>query len=916
MAKELLVGIAIGASIKAGFTTVFGRAEHTAKMLGREIERTTKANEAFGRSLRSPSMQRWTGFLQRGTRQYAAMSMQIAKAAQAQRNLNKAIAEEAKASERRRTLRGGLVESFGHAAATAVPIISSVRRFMAQEDASVDLKVVMMQKGGGFGRFGEIDRLTGEWGTALPGNKADFSNMVRGLKSQGISDDTIINGGGLATARLNTVMGIPIADGSFFAKNMEAHGIKESELLSSADLTQRASFAAGLSSEDMYQAMSYYAAKANSLGLTGLENQKQIYAVEGLAANKGLEGSSFGTNFSMMLSQLSRGPRMVEEAKRGMKADVRRMMEKSGAQFEFFNPDGTMKSLREVTGILETGFGKIRARFGDQGVIDIADALFGQEGGRVANILGQAGVAGFDGMIAKMEQQASLEERIKVRTSSLSSSLEALGGVADQAAAAFGEAFASDIKDIAEYLQGFLNDSLIPFIQNNRNVIKSFFGLSAGFFGLKLALLGASYGISMFMMPFKSISTSFKKMQAMNSLFRLLRLEGVGKGVALLRAFGVSSEKAVWISAQFAKVIKPLSPMLARIGAGVGVFGKLAVVLGMAKHAVLAFGRALLVTPVGWIALAVAAAALVIYKYWKPIKAFFQGFGHGLKQALAPLVPLLGGVGRIFSRIWATVKPFFQPLLDWFSDFFTVTQVSAGSARSFGEAIGLWIGGKIAAVTNWCAVKINQIKSVFSGGLNGIIGLILKWSPLQAFYSSFSAVLSWFGVELPATFTQFGGNIIGGLWDGLKAKFEGLKAWFADQAAWFKNAFAYTNGIRSPSRVFKRFGGWMMEGLNIGLSAGAARPLATVNEVATDLQRRFTNGGALSADLAGSIRGNAAEFAAARQGNAGGITVHFNPVIHAPGGESKQIQSALQTGLREFEMLFNRLMDERARGAY
>ena len=89
---------------------------------------------------------------------------------------------------------------------------------------------------------------------------------------------------------------------------MEAHGIKESELLRSADLTQRAYFAAGLSKEDMYQAMSYYAPKVNTLGLTGLENQKQIYAVEGLAANKGLEGSSFGTNFNMMLSQLSKGP--------------------------------------------------------------------------------------------------------------------------------------------------------------------------------------------------------------------------------------------------------------------------------------------------------------------------------------------------------------------------------------------------------------------------------------------------------------------------------------------------------------------------------------------------------------------------------------------------------------------------------
>ena len=133
----------------------------------------------------------------------------------------------------------------------------------------------------------------------------------------------------------------------------------------------------------MYQAMSYYAPKVNTLGLTGLENQKQIYAVEGLAANKGLEGSSFGTNFNMMLSQLSKGPTMMEMAAKGMRAEVRDMVEKSGAHFDFFNKDGSMKSLREITGTLESEFGKVRARFGDKGVMDVADALFGQEGGRI-----------------------------------------------------------------------------------------------------------------------------------------------------------------------------------------------------------------------------------------------------------------------------------------------------------------------------------------------------------------------------------------------------------------------------------------------------------------------------------------------------------------------------------------------------
>ena len=64
---------------------------------------------------------------------------------------------------------------------------------------------------------------------------------------------------------------------------------------------------------------------------------------------------------------------------------------------------------------------------------------------------------------------------------------------------------------------------------------------------------------------------------------------------------------------------------------------------------------------------------------------------------------------------------------------------------------------------------------------------------------------------------------------------------------------------------------------------------------------------------AGSLQ-QARQEAAAQGG--GAITVHFNPTINAPGGHPAQIETALQTGLREFEQLFERLMADRARRAY
>ena len=390
------------------------------------------------------------------------------------------------------------------------------------------------------------------------------------------------------------------------------------------------------------------------------------------------------------------------------------------------------------------------------------------------------------------------------------------------------------------------------------------------------------------------------------------------------------------------KATAVLTRTVMQSGLGLGVLpGRLGVVmraLAAERTAMLGFSLSSL-TAMWPLVLAVGALALVgwtIYKAWNPIKAFFAGLWDGLLKGLKPLKPAFDAlvsalsdawdgiynaispvVDTVFSvlgGLWDTVRPFVRPLLDFFRDFFSTTQVAAGGARSFGESAGLWIGEKITAVASWVGGKIAEMKTAFDGGLLGILGLILNWSPIGAFYSAFAAVLSWFGVQLPSSFTQFGANIIQGLWNGLQSKFESVKAWFAEKAASLKQTFAGVMGIHSPSRVFRRFGGWMMDGLQIGLDGSAARPIASIANTAGRLKSGFTDHmGALAARL--SAGGEA--FASARNTQAaGGMTINYNPTINAPGGNPQQIEAALQMGLREFEAMFRRMMDDKARRAY
>lgn len=130
-------------------------------------------------------------------------------------------------------------------------------------------------------------------------------------------------------------------------------------------------------------------------------------------------------------------------------------------------------------------------------------------------------------------------------------------------------------------------------------------------------------------------------------------------------------------------------------------------------------------------------------------------------------------------------------------------------------------------------------------------------------------------------------------------------------------------GIHSPSRVFRSFGDYITQGLDIGIRRNTDKPVSSVGNLAGRLKDRFGSRiGTLRADLAARISGSSDTFAAAREQQAqaavgtGGITVNFNPTIHAPGGDPAQIQTALQMGLREFETLFQRMMADRERRAY
>lgn len=777
MAKELAIGLVIGAALGGGFKATFNQAQKSVKGLGDRLSKAYQSQSRLGTRIER-AQQKQLALQQRISLAYASgdrsvdklvrryermqqaigrvvtkqqqFTAAIGRAEQAQKQLQATIDKQQARKSQREELAGSFMKSSATATAIALPVWSTVKTFIEQEETANNLKIAMMKADGTFGKFNEIGKIADQLGTDLPGTRKDFYNLASALQKQGISEKVLLGGAFKTAAKLNVLLEMDqFEGGEFLAKFMESHGLKDAELGKAADYLQRVMYAAGLNKAQVYESMKYYAPKVNSLGLTGAENTEKILAIEGMAGQRGLEGSTFGTGFNMMLSRMNKGPKMLAAAKKGMKAEARDMMDAAGVTFEFWDKKGNFKGIDAMIAEMAK-FEQIRKKFGDEGVGLVAEELFGIEGGRLADILAQKGVAGLNEMLEKMRAQASLEDRIAQKTKTLSSALEALGGVWESAVGTFGSAFADDIKSFANTAQNFIEGTLTPWIEQHKSLIK---------WGIATAMGLASLSTAVFALRF-AFSGLFSIAAALKLPMQLLRAYQAAKAIDSLSGsisiFSRFSKGVGWIFTSFKSGFSGLTKgasSLAKVLSSALVKG-----ITLAGKAMLFLGRAMLANPIGLVIAAIALGAYLIYQHWEPIKAFF-------------------------GDLWTNIKTF------------------------------------------------------FNSGISNITTTILNWSPLGLFQQIFSGVLAWFGIDIPAKFDNFGKNMIDGLVNGIKNAWAGAKEIVSDLGNGIKSWFAEKLGIHSPSRVFMGYGENTIDGLVIGIAKSAVKAAGVVTGIGEQMQQ-------------------------------------------------------------------------------
>lgn len=301
-----------------------------------------------------------------------------------------------------------------------------------------------------------------------------------------------------------------------------------------------------------------------------------------------------------------------------------------------------------------------------------------------------------------------------------------------------------------------------------------------------------------------------------------------------------------------------ISKLSLGIGYLIGYVMKGAIMFG---KAIFMMSRALLMNPIGLLITGIAVAAYFIYDNWAKI-------------------------GPWFSELWQNV-----------SDAFS----------------SAW-----SSITGFCSTAWANISNFFSAGISRITTTILTWSPLALFQQVFSTVLSWFGIDVPNKFSEFGKNMIDGLVNGIKNAWEGAKQIVSDLGEGIKGWFAEKLGIHSPSRVFKGYGVNVVEGLAIGMNKSTS-----IAENASDNLSSAVglNGVSHNTGLLTNYQPlNRAEVMPTVGAQSQGIVVHFNPTININGSDKNgvlsQVEQGLKMSLSEFELMMKRVLDQQKRRAY
>lgn len=647
-----------------------------------------------------------------------------------------------------------------------------IEAFADLEDAQTRMKVAFMTNNDVDSYFEKINKQSEKLGMKLPGTTRDFTLMAARLKELGIASKTIANGGLEGSAYLRVLLGDVSPEGvaditATFSKSL---GIAEKDFVKFIDQIQRAKFAFGLDPEQFAYTLKYAGPVFKQLGISGYKQSQSVLALSGSLAQAGIRGEQLGTSLRRILLEI---PSLDEKLGRKSMKKINAELKQTGIHLEFFK-NGKFLGIENLIKQIS----KLNV-LNQQTKLNVIKKLFGEEAATAISELSSQGLKGYQKAQDTLKKQADLQTRLNLIMGTFKNLWEAFTGTLTNTLAQFGSTLSPELKYLAVYLNNAsdaigrfvtkhpifaknialtavaLSATLItlgvfslavgstllvvskltagygkflqyarflnPILRENYLNLLKFVGLNSTAhnfeYGSKIKAAGNSFGFDMSNFSFKNglmadirridnnmrtgIIKSFKELPS-----------NISKSTQALKTWTITSVKAI-----------PTN-IIAGLNAMKSGFLSIPSKIQGAIVAFRTFSLTLLTSPLGWIALAIGAVALVIYKYWKPITGFFRGVFTGLKEGLAPLKPAFNALAQALSPILTPLKAIFN----WFKNLIKPVNDTGGAAEKMGVKFGKVLAQIILKVTD-VIKKMFEFGAKIAGMLS--LGMLSKTAKTQ-----------------------------------------------------------------------------------------------------------------------------------------------------------------------------------------
>lgn len=521
---------------------------------------------------------------------------------------------------------------------------------------------------------------------------------------------------------------------------LSGFGLEATEMTRVADVMVATFTTANTDIPMLGETMKYIAPVARAAGMS----LEEAAAMAGLLGNAGIQASQAGTTLRSMLTRLA-----------APGGEAAKTLEALGISVA--DSQGNMRNIVELIGDV----GAAIENLGTQQQLEIIGTVFGQQAAAGAAELLDQGIA-ISEYVDRLSGSAGRAAQVAHDMSdNYRGAQEEFAGAIETLNIVLGDMLLPHLTEItlwlAEVMSGFGQ-----WVQANPTLAKIAMSMAA-IAAFALAIVA----------PVLVLIGGFATMAGAG----LVAISKVGMAFVWLAPRILAASGAVLGFAAHAAA-SSIAPFLSGVTAlGAALAGRVVAGLRMAAVAARAFGLALLANPIVLIALAVAAAAYLIWQYWEPISAFFISLWGDVQTAFESFSNWLSGwwetIGSMFdgSFDWSSLIPSLDwgtvlTILDWASWLFPLRWLDFIPGFSWAGIIGAvldwaawvmtldWAGfvdaldwGAALTVLDWASwlLPIRWLDFIPGFSWAGVIGAALDWAAWVTTldWSAWIASLSW-----------------------------------------------------------------------------------------------------------------------------------------------------------------------------